>query len=219
MRLLPASILAWVLVSILPHDALAADPVDLEDQTARSSPLHVTAFIGGFSADDNSGQLRREGSGYGWGLTAGYSFNTHIALEGEFLWFRREYERVSDTVIPGTADNDQRILTLGVSALAKVGHSFGRWRPFIGVGAGVFDTEPFVTDPESGKFTTNGAPSSESSVGYQFEVGVAAKLRNRFHVELGWKTLLLEEDFGIYSNGEADLGGSLFYIAARGGGR
>ena len=61
----------------------------------------------------NPGRLVREGGGYGWGLTGGYFFNPHFALEGEFMWFRRDYVRVSDTVLPGTADDRQRYLVAG----------------------------------------------------------------------------------------------------------
>jgi opacity protein-like surface antigen len=175
-------------------------------------------FLGGFRAEDNSGQLRREGDAYGWGLSGGYFVHRYLSLEGEFLWFRRDYERVSDTVIPGTADNRQRYLTIGVSALAKASRRFNRWRPFFGVGAGYFSTEPYVTQPGSGLFDTLGAPSSANSVGYQITAGVTAKVRKRFHLEAGWKTIFLNEDFGIYSNGEVDLGGHMVYLAARGGG-
>jgi opacity protein-like surface antigen len=193
------TLLAIALVSILPPDAVAADPVETEDHEAepRLRPFTFALFLGGFRAEDNSGQLRRE---------------------GEFLWFRRDYERVSDTVIPGTADNRQRYLTIGVSALAKASRRFNRWRPFFGVGAGYFSTEPYVTQPGSGLFDTLGAPSSANSVGYQITAGVTAKVRKRFHLEAGWKTIFLNEDFGIYSNGEVDLGGHMVYLAARGGG-
>ena len=125
---------------------------------------------------------------------------------------------MSDTVLPGTADNDQRYLTLSLSALAKASHRFGRWRPFVGVGAGYFHTQPFVTHPEDGGFTDSGAPSSRRSIGYQVVVGVTARVRKRFHLELGWKQIFLDEDFGVYSNGDIDLGGGMIYIGVREGG-
>jgi hypothetical protein len=68
---------------------------------------------------------------------------------------------------------------------------FSRWKPFLGVGAGYFDTEPYVTHPESGGFDTTCAPSSEGSLGYQVVVGVAARVRKRFHLEAGWKNIFL----------------------------
>jgi hypothetical protein len=33
-----------------------------------------------------------------------------------------------------------------------------------------------------------------------------------------WKNIVLDEDFGTYSNGDVDLGGRMIHIAARGGG-
>jgi opacity protein-like surface antigen len=214
------ALLALALVSISPPDALAADPVETEDHEAepRPHPATFALFLGGLRADDNSGQLLRDGDAYGWGLSGGYFVHRYLSLEGEFLWFRRDYERVSDTVIPGTADNKQRYLTIGLSALAKASRRFNRWRPFVGVGAGYYSTEPYVTQPVSGLFGTRGAPSSASSVGYQITVGVTAKVRKHFHLEAGWKAILLSEEFGIYSNGEVNLGGNMIYLAARGGG-
>ena len=153
MRLSLVSIVALSLVSVLPLNVLAKEPnKEGGEPEVRPHPVYFSLFLGDFRADDNPGRLVREGGGYGWGLTGGYFFNPHFALEGEFMWFRRDYVRVSDTVLPGTADNRQRYLTLSLSALAKVSHRFGRWRPFLGVGAGYFDTEPYVTHPESGGF-------------------------------------------------------------------
>jgi len=219
MRLPFVSIVALTLVSVLPLNVLAEVPnEEAGEPEARPRPLYFSLFLGDFRADDNPGQLVRDGDGYGWGLTGGYFFNRHFALEGEFMWFRRDYVRVSDTVLPGTADNRQRYLTLSLSVLAKASHRFGRWRPFLGVGAGYFDTEPYVTHPEIGLFDTTGAPSSENSLGYQVVVGVTARVSKRFHLEAGWKNIFLDENFGTYSNGEVDLGGSMIYIAAREGG-
>ena len=213
------SIVALAVVSVLPLNVLAEEPnEEAGEPEVRPRPMYFSVFLGDLRADDNPGQLVRDGDGYGWGLTGGYFFNQHFALEGEFMWFRRDYVRVSDTVLPGTADNRQRYLTLSLSALAKASHRFGRWRPFIGVGAGYFDTEPYVTHPEGGGFDTAGAPSSEGSLGYQVVIGVAANVRKRFHLEAGWKSIFLDENFGTYSNGEVNLGGSMIYIAARGGG-
>ena len=219
MRLSLVSIVALSLVSVLPLNVLSKEPnKEGGEPEVRPHPVYFSLFLGDFRADDNPGRLVREGGGYGWGLTGGYFLNPNFALEGEFMWFRRDYMRVSDTVLPGTADNRQRYLTLSLSALAKASHRFGRWRPFLGVGAGYFDTEPYVTHPQSGGFDTMGAPSSEGSLGYQVVAGVAVRVRKRFHLEAGWKNIFLDEDFGTYSNGEVDLGGSMIYIAARGGG-
>ena len=213
-----ASVLAFAFLVALPQVALATEPEKVAGKEPRRTPLHLSLYLGDFHADDSPGQLRGGSDGYGWGLTAGYFFNRYLSLEGDFQFLRRDCERVSGSVIPGTADNDQRYLTLGLSVLAKGSRRFGRWRPFAGVGAGYFDTELWVTDPESGKFTRSGAPSSEGSIGYQFVLGVGATIRKRFQLEAGWKTIVLDGDFGAYTNGNVDLGGSLIYIAARGGG-
>lgn len=220
MRLPLVSIVALALVAALPLNALAEEPDEGNDEAPEGAPrpLYAALFLADFQAEGSPGRLARDGSGYGWGLTGGYFLNPHFALEVEFLWFRGDYVRVSDTVLPGTADNRQRYLTTSLSALAKVGHRFGRWRPFLGAGIGYFDTEPYVTHPESGGFDTTGAPSSKGSLGYQVVVGVSARFREHVHLDVGWKNVFLDEDFGTHSNGGVDLGGSMIYIAARGGG-
>ena len=200
------------------HASEEVDPSP--DQTAGKpdKPLYASLLLGDFNAKPDRDRLTRSGGGYGWGLAGGYFLNRHLSLEGEFVWFRREYERVADDVIPGTADNRSRVLSLGLLANAKFSHRFSRWRPFVSGGVGWFDTELFTTDPDSGLFTDAGDPSSESSVGYQLSAGVSFRLRQRSHLELGWRRLFLEADFGPYSNGKTELGGDLLYLAFRGGG-
>ena len=206
------------LLAILLQPVYVAENDEAPGTETLQKPLTFSLFLGDFEADDNPGRLQQEGSGYGWGLTGGYFLNQHLSVEGEFLFFRREYQLVSDSVLPGTANNNQRYLTLSLSALAKASHRFGRWRPFVGVGAGYYDTDLFVTDPESGLFTTDGAPASVNSIGYQFSLGVSVLVRKSLQLEAGWKTIVVDEDFGAHSNGKVDLGGNLIYLAVRGGG-
>lgn len=218
MKTMTRLLLLSTLLCPLPLNAHAADSDEPTDQPPAKSPLTFSLFAGDFSGDNNPGALRRNSGGYGYGLTVGWAIVKHVSLEGEFIWFRREYERISDTVIPDTANNDQRMLTLGLSALARVEHRIGKWRPFVAAGAGYFDTELWVTDPDSGLFTRDGAPSSASSVGYHLAAGIGFRIHDRWDLEIGWKQLILQEDFAQFSNGEVDLGGGLLYISARGGG-
>jgi len=218
MRFWLAVVAALMLSASVSSAAEGVDSSSAEAASKPDKPLHAWLLIGDFTATPDGSRLRRSDGGYGWGLGGGYFLNQHLSLEGEFLWFRREYERVADDVIPGTADNRSRALSLGLLANARFSHRFSRWRPFVSAGVGWFDSELLTTDPESGLFTDVGDPSSESSAGYQFSVGASFRLRRRSHVELGWRRLFLEADFGPYSNGETELGGDLLYLAFRGGG-
>jgi len=218
LRFLLAVVFALLLAAPAPHAEEAADPPPAEATAGRDKPLQVSLLIGDFTAKPDRSRLTRSGGGYGWGLGGGYFVTRQLSLEGELLWFRREYERVAGEVIPGTADNRSRVLSLGLLASARFSHRFSRWRPFVSGGVGWFDSELFTTDPESGLFTDVGDPPSEGSAAYQFSVGASFRLRRQSHLELGWRRLFLEADFGPYSNGEADLGGDLLYLAFRGGG-
>ncbi|UCF67482.1 MAG: outer membrane beta-barrel protein, partial [Acidobacteriota bacterium] len=124
-------------------------------------------FAADFSANENPNQFRPDGGGYGWGVSAGRYLGDHLSLEAEFLWARRDGERISDSVLPGTANNNVRIISMGLSLHAKLHQRFTGWQPFVGGGVGLFDSELFTTDPDSGLFTAVGGPSSETSTGYQ----------------------------------------------------
>ena len=213
-----ALITALVTAAVVSPAAEAVESPAAESAATPDKPLYASLILGDFNARPDRIGLTRTGGGYGWGLSGGYFLNQHISLEGEFLWFRREYERVADEVIPGTADNRSRVLSLGLLANARFSRRLSRWRPFVSAGVGWFDSELFTTDPDSGLFTDVGDPSSESSAGYQLSAGASFRLRGRTHLEIGWRRLFLEADFGPYSNGETKLGGDLLYLALRGGG-
>lgn len=213
-----AAALALLLCVPAPPASAAEDASPADAAQDRAHPLYATLFFGDFKADPDRSRLAPSGGGYGWGLGGGYHLNRYLSLEGEFLWFRREYRRVSDTVLPGTANNDVRVLSLGLLANLRVGRSISRWRPFVSGGLGWFDTELLTTDPESGLFTDAGDPAAQSSTGYQLSAGVSYRLRRRSRLELGWRRLFLAADFGPYSNGDTELGGDFLYLAFRGGG-
>jgi len=215
---LATAVVVLTLCVPVPHASAAEDSSAGDAPQTRARPLYVTLFAGDFNADPDRSRLAPSGGGYGWGLGGGYFLNPYLSLDGEFLWFRRDYRRVSDTVRPGTANNDVRVLSLGLLASVRVGRSFSRWRPFVSGGVGWFDTELFTTDPDSGLFTDAGDPAAESSTGYQLSAGVSCRLRHRSRLELGWRRLFLEADFGPYSNGSTELGGDFLYLALRGGG-
>jgi opacity protein-like surface antigen len=170
------------------------------------------------SPTGSKAEMEASGDGYGWGLGGGYFVSEALSVEGELLWFRREYRRVSDEVLPGTANNDLRALSLGLSVNARLSKRWSRWRPFLGAGLSYYGTDLFVTDPDSGLFTDTGAPPSQSDTGWQVMAGVDIHLKGRMHLEVGWRRLSLEQDFGVFSGGPAEMGGDWIFIALRGGG-
>lgn len=218
MRLGTVLVTALMSAASLSLASEGTEPPTDESPGRPDRPLYASLFLGDFNAKPDGDRLTRSSGGYGWGLSGGYFLKRHLSLEGEFLWFRREYERVADDVIPGTADNRSRVLSLGLMANLRCSRRFSRWRPFISGGLGWFDSELFTTDPDSGLFTDVGDPPSRSSAAFQLSAGASFHLRGRTHLEIGWRRLFLDADFGPYSNGETELGGDLLYLAVRGGG-
>jgi opacity protein-like surface antigen len=210
------SILSFILVP--GPAAKAAEPVEKDVDVKRPSRPYLYLLGSHVKASDTTEQLDACGAGYGWGLGAGYFISELLSVEGELLWFRREYRRVSEEALPGTANNDLRALSLGVSVNARLSKGYARWRPFIGAGISYYGTDLLVTDPESGLFTDSGGPPSQSDTGWQVMVGVGIRLKSRMHLEVGWRRLSLEQDFGVFSGGPAEMGGDWLFIALRGGG-
>lgn len=206
------------LLMLLGPPARSDEPAEGESTAKAPSRLYLHLLGSYFKASGSTDQLEAMGRGYGWGVGGGYFLSELLAVEGELLWVRREYRRVSDETLPETANNDLRALSLGFSVNARLSKRYARWRPFVGVGISYWGTDLLVTDPESGLFTDSGAPPSRSDAGWQAMAGVGIHLKGRAHLEVGWSRLSLEQDFGVFSGGPAEMGGDWFFVILRGGG-
>jgi len=186
---------------------------------ASSHPFYLALSIGSLQTTPDKNTLQGKSGANGWGFHGGYFLHPNFSLEGEFLWLRRDYERLhSSPSLPNAADNRIRVLSTSLFVNARYQYDFGKVRVFAGAGIGHGSAEPFISDPNSGLFTTDGAPSNSSNTVTQQMAGIIIPVTLRGKVEIGWKRLKMEHDFGVYSGGENEFGGDYLYLAYRGGG-
>jgi len=162
--------------------------------------------------------LEPRGRRFGYGLFVGYPLHDRISLNGEFLWLGRDYLRVHETSqLPNAADNRVRALTMAFLANLRLHQPLGPVALEAGAGLGTGSTSLFITSPADGGYTTDGGPGDERGRVVQFLVAVVTPGPLGGGLELGWRRISLEHDFGIYSGGSNQFGADCFYLAFRGG--
>lgn len=162
--------------------------------------------------------LEPEGRRYGYGVFVGYPLHDRISLNAEFIWLGRDYLRLYDQPqLPNAADNRVRALTIAFLANARVHQPLGPVTVEVGAGVGTGGTSFFISSPDGGGFTTDGGPGDDRSRLTQLLAAVVTPTPFGGRVEIGWRRLWLEHDFGLYSGGPNEFGGDCFYLALRGG--
>ncbi len=171
-------------------------------------------LVGLFKPKGTDQKLKAAGTGYGWGLTLGYRITHWLGLEGEFLYFEGDYERVSDVFLPGRASNEVNMASVDLSARVRASFPIWKLRPFTAGGVGFVDSDLYTKDASSGLFENSAggqAPGWQVLAGFVFPTGKG------WQTELGWRWIHLRQDFGIFSDGEVRLGGNMLYLAILGG--
>jgi len=210
--------LAFTLILLLFSHSLDAETAEPDDP-ATPHPFYLALSTGSLETTPNKNTLSVKGGGYGWGIYGGYFIHPNFSFEGEFLWMRRDYERLhSSPSLPNAADNRIRVLSTNLFVNARYQHDFGTVRAFVGAGIGYGSAELYISDPGSGLFTTDGGPGVSRNTVTQQMAGIIIPVTMRGKVEIGWRRLKMEYDFGVYSGGENEFGGKYLYLGYRGGG-
>lgn len=210
--------LVFTLTGLLFSQSLYAETTETND-SATPHPFYLALSVGSLQTTPDKNTLEGKGGANGWGFYGGYFLHPNFSLEGEFLWLRRDYERLHGSPsLPNAADNRIRVLSTSLFVNARYQHDFGRVRVFAGAGIGYDSAELYISDPSSGLFTTEGGPDDSSNTVTQQMAGIIIPVTLRGKVEIGWKRLKMEYDFGVYSGGENEFGGDYLYLAYRGGG-
>lgn len=181
--------------------------------------LYAYAYLGNNIGNTHSGALESvdyKGSGPGeWGFGFGHYMTDTISIEGSFEYFGERFERNDGTTIPGTYNNVIQVTSMGPSASVLYHYKHAPFHLYLGAGVGYYSTGVLVTDPGSGLFTSEGAPSDKWFAGYHADLGVTY---NTGIVALGLalKHRILYVDFDAYTDGKADVGGTclLFVISS-----
>jgi opacity protein-like surface antigen len=129
-----------------------------------------------------------------------------LGLEGEFLYFQGDYERLSDTEI--------NVASVDISIRLRAFYTIWRLRPFVGGGVGFFDSDLYAREASSESFEN---VAGGQAAGWQTFAGVVLPAMKRWSIELGWRWIHLRQDFEIYSSGQVQLGGNMLYLGITGG--
>jgi opacity protein-like surface antigen len=133
-------------------------------------------------------------NGYRLGGSLGYALNPTLAVEAEVSWARAELDSFSSVPVSGTLDGDGNLLTGMVNLL--VGHQFGAFRPYVGVGGGIayvsLDdvTSPSLNDPLDDSDTTWGA---QAFAGVDFSLTANTSLGARYRYQYIGDTSFVDE--------------------------
>ena len=173
--------------------------------------LYGYLSVGAFKGSDNTGQIRtanyKGGSRIPWGLGIGYHLNKHISIDGGIEYWGERYERISDSILPGTANNFIQIDSVGLSFTSKYQNRYQNVNGYVGVGAGYFSTTLWVAAPSGGLLTTSGG-SDDYIFGYHFVLGGGYRISKESYLGVELRHRIATVDFGEYSNGEVDAGGT-----------
>lgn len=178
------------------------------------SALYGSIIAAMFSGVGTDATMEATGTGYAWGLSLGCRPLRHLGLEAEFLYFAGDFERISDSVLPGTADNDIHMASVALSMLLRASYPVWKLRPFVGGGVGFVDSDLYTTDASSGLFENS---AGGQAPGWQAFAGIGLPVEKRWHVDIGWRRIHLSQDFGISSDVEVKVGGNMLCVTISGG--
>ena len=211
--------LCWLYIlfcflSFYPVILLAAQPELSED----SPPLYGYLYLGDNVGSSNTGDLKtsdyKSGGPLEWGIGLGRHLTDVFSVEGTFEYWGERYER-SGALIPGTENNFIQAGGLGLSATALYNFRQDNFHSYLGAGVGYYITGILITEPGSGLLTDNGAPSDKWLPGYHFTFGTNYRIKGNHRLGIEVKRRVLKADFGIYTNGEVDLGGTFLLLLYR----
>lgn len=201
------TLIAFILLVYFPAEAFCLD----SEEPARNR-FYFFLQAGSFMGNNDSGKIKADESGYGYGLGGGYFLTRNLSVEGDFEYFTDNYVRDSATLAPGTSSNDIEIASVSLALNTKYYIRVKTLNFFLGGGVSFYDSDIYVREiGKSGKSNVAG----DQSTGYQGIAGIGYSYLDRVHVELAWRRIFLKQDFGIYSNGEVDAGGNYFHIGIR----
>ena len=203
---------------------LFACPTVLFAASTLGSPVESSAVYGflylGDNADDiHSAELEsvnyKGGGPLEWGIGMGRFFTKAISVEGSFEYWGERYQRQGGAVIPGTENNVIQVGGIGLSVSAIYNYSKNPFHGYLGAGAGYFLTGVLVTEPGTGLLTEEAAPADKLLLGYHAVIGMDYRLKGNHRMGVEVKRRILKANFGQYTNGEIDAGGTYVLFVYR----
>ena len=213
-------VLLW-LVLLLPFLILFPSMVlaAVTDSNERFSTWYGYLYIGDNIGGANSDKLERvnykSGGPPEWGIGIGRYLNDVVSVEGIFEYWGERYERKTGSVIPGTENNVIQVGGLGISIAAVFNYIYQDLHGYAGAGAGYYLTGILVTEPGTGLLTEKGAPSDKFLPGFHVSIGADYRIQEAHKIGVELKRRFLDADFGQYTNGSVEVGGTYLLFMYR----
>jgi len=193
----------------------AAESQSIEEPTNWYGYLYLGDNIGGSSTGKLESVDYKSGGPPEWGIGIGRYLNNVVSLEGTFEYWGERYNRTGGPVIAGTENNVIQVGGLGLSVTAVVNYSHQDLHGYAGIGAGYFLTGILVTEPGTGLLTGKGAPSDKLLLGFHVSIGADYRIQQAHRIAIELKRRFLKADFGQYTNGTVDVGGTYLLFMYR----
>lgn len=213
-RLLVSSSL-FILVATPIISFASAPVVSPVDSSAYYGYLYIGDNLGGSSSNKLKSINYKGGGPLEWGIGIGRYFSNAVSIEGTFEYWGERYERQGGAVILGTENNVIQVGGLGLSISAIYNFTSNPFHGYLGLGAGYFLTGILVTEPGTGLLGEEGTPSDKLLPGYHAVIGFDYRVSGGHKLGVEIKHRILNADFGQYTNGEADVGGSYLLLMYR----
>lgn len=207
----------WFVLLVLPlfpYNSFAVQLESTEEPLAGYGYLYIGDNVGDSSTGNLESSNYKSGGPPEWGIGIGRYYGKVFSVEGIFEYWGERYER-KGAVIPGTRNNVIQIGGLGLSAAAIYHFHRKDFHGYAGAGAGYFTTGILITDPDSGLLTDQGAPSDKWLPGIHFTVGLDYRVSANHKLGFEIKHRHLKADFGDYTDGEVDIGGTFLLLMYR----
>lgn len=199
-----------------PSALFASEPTSTEyDYSSWYGYIYIGDNFSGSSSDKLKSVDYKGGGPLEWGIGLGKYINNTFSVEGIFEYWGERFERQNSPTISGTENNVIQAGGVGLSFSGIYNYHLNNFSSYLGGGAGLFATGILVTEPGSGLLTTEGAPSDKLLLGYHLKLGLDYQIQDAHRIGVEIKRLSLKADFGQYTNGEADVGGTYILFMYR----
>lgn len=197
---------------LLVFKLLAISALLYADESEAYSYVYIGNNIGN-TRDGTLTSVNYKGSSPGeFGIGTGRFVTDDISIEGIMEYWGERFERDDATILAGTYNNIIQVTSMGLSTAAIYHYTNNSFDVYLGIGAGYFNTGILITDPDSTLLTEAGAPSDKWLVGYHASFGVNYGYGEQFSIGVELKQRKLYADFGPYTNGKVNVGGTYMLI-------
>lgn len=184
-----------------------------DDAADWQKTIYLYASVGEFRPEQNTGQVDPANGWYA-DVGAGMTMNRYLSFQAG-LWSGGHSAERAGILLPGQTSNDISVFSSGLIGNVILQLPLGWFRPYVGGGIGTYYTVLAMQDNGVCVSACSVTTTSGLEWGTQLLAGVDFDITPSLALTLSWQQLRLEDDFGVYSNGNIDLGGDSIGLAIK----